>query len=70
MFYEVKLKVVNMTLDDEGGPKPGKATTETYLVEDVSTEGAGARCVEKFDEKRGGIVTSVKETKIHDVYQD
>lgn len=70
MFYEVKLKVINMSLDDEGHQKLGKAVIETYLVEDVGFDGAGFRCLEKFDEKRGGAVISVKETKVLDIYKD
>jgi hypothetical protein len=70
MFYEVKLKVVDFTLEDDGSQKPGKPKTETYLIEDVTYDGAGARCVEKFLEKRTGEVISVKETKYHDVYAD
>jgi hypothetical protein len=70
MFYEVHLRVVSMTLDDEGGPKAGKPATEKYLIEDTSTEGASARCIEQFDEKRGGEVILVKQTKINAVYTD
>ena len=70
MFYEVKLKVVPTTLEEDGSQKAGKAITETFLIEDVCIEGAGVRAIEQFDEKRGGTIISVKETKFADVYKD
>lgn len=70
MFYEVKLKVIPTTLEEDGSQKMGKAVTETYLIEATGYDDAGARCIEQFDEKRDGVITSVKETKFNDVYKD
>lgn len=70
MFYSVKIRVVNFTLEEDGSQKAGKPATETYLIHDTSTEGASARAIEKFNENRGGVVIEVKETKFLDVYAD
>jgi hypothetical protein len=69
-YYEVKLKVVPTTLEEDGSQKAGKAITETYIIEATGYEDAGARTIEQFDEKRGGEITGVKKTAINDVYKD